>query len=138
MILCWLIGILLLGGLFAWLLGGRWPLVARWISLVAIGIDLVLALTLWQSGAADVVPTGVWKTTGAISTKVTFLDLLRPKEWNESKKKISKKKKFLSFLEKIVTKFLFFCGFFLLLSFHSFFLKRSRNVNFVEIAPVVF
>ncbi len=60
MILCWLIGILLLGGLFAWLLGGRWPLAARWISLVAIGIDLVLALTLWQSGAADVVPTGVW------------------------------------------------------------------------------
>ena len=60
MILCWLIGILLLGGLFAWLLGGRWPLAARWISLVAIGIDLVLALTLWQSGAADFVPTGEW------------------------------------------------------------------------------
>ncbi len=59
-ILCWLIGILLLGGLFAWLVGGRQPTAARWISLAAIGVDLVLALTLWQSGAADVVPTGAW------------------------------------------------------------------------------
>lgn len=61
MILVWLIAILLIGGLLAWLVGGRMPMAARWISLAAIGIDLVLALTLWQSAAAtDVVPTGVW------------------------------------------------------------------------------
>ncbi len=61
MILCWLIGILLLGGMLAWLSEGRLPTVAaRWISLAALGIDLVLALTLWQDGAADIVPTGGW------------------------------------------------------------------------------
>ncbi len=60
MILCWLIGILLLGGVIAWAVGGRWPVAARWVSLVAIAVDLVLALTLWQPSVADVVPSGNW------------------------------------------------------------------------------
>ena len=44
------------------------------------------------------------KTIGAISMKVTFLDLLRPNECNESK---NLKKFFLSFLEKIFKKVFF-------------------------------
>ena len=60
MILCLLIGILLLGGMLAWLLDDRLPMAARWVSLAAIGIDLALALTLWQPGAAEVVPSGAW------------------------------------------------------------------------------
>jgi NADH-quinone oxidoreductase subunit M len=47
MILALLIGVLLLGGLLAWLgerWGESWP---RWISLIALAIDLGLALVLW-------------------------------------------------------------------------------------------
>jgi NADH-quinone oxidoreductase subunit M len=47
MILGALIGILVLGGLLAWI-GDRWGRVwPRWISLVALFIDLVLSLELW-------------------------------------------------------------------------------------------
>ena len=60
MILVWLIVILLVGGLLAWLLAGLAPSVARWISLLAIVVDLALALTLWQPSAVDVSTTGVW------------------------------------------------------------------------------
>jgi NADH-quinone oxidoreductase subunit M len=43
MILIWLIGILLVAGIFAWL-AARWGAqLPRWISLIAIAIDLVLA-----------------------------------------------------------------------------------------------
>ena len=54
MILVSVIGILLIGGVLAWL-AGRWSeRLARWISLVAIGIDLVLNYHLPsdQRGAA--------------------------------------------------------------------------------------
>jgi NADH-quinone oxidoreductase subunit M len=53
MILVWLIGILLIGGVLAWL-AERWsaPL-PRWISLVAIGTDLVLSLIVWTSRASN-------------------------------------------------------------------------------------
>ncbi len=60
MILVWLIVILLVGGLLAWLLAGLAPSAARWISLLAIVVDLALALTLWQPSAVDVSTTGVW------------------------------------------------------------------------------
>ena len=40
MILVWLIVILLVGGLLAWLLAGLAPSAARWISLLAIVVDL--------------------------------------------------------------------------------------------------
>ena len=43
MILIWLIGILLVAGIFAWF-AARWSAqLPRWISLIAIAIDLVLA-----------------------------------------------------------------------------------------------
>jgi NADH-quinone oxidoreductase subunit M len=51
MILAWLIIILVVGGLLAWLVGQRRPLWARWIALGALAIDLALALTLWRQHA---------------------------------------------------------------------------------------
>src|SRR5580704_4315622 len=51
MILVWLIGILLLGGVLAGL-AERWSAqLPRWISLVAIGTDLVLAGIVWAGSA---------------------------------------------------------------------------------------
>lgn len=44
MILVWLIGILLVGGILAWLAARYHPLLCRWISLAAVSADLVLAL----------------------------------------------------------------------------------------------
>jgi len=47
MILIYLIGILLIGGFLAWL-AARWSeQLPRWISLIAIGVDLVLAVGIW-------------------------------------------------------------------------------------------
>jgi NADH-quinone oxidoreductase subunit M len=53
MILFWLIIILLVGGLLAWLLGRTNPAWARWIAMAALALDLVLSLGLWllQPGA---------------------------------------------------------------------------------------
>jgi NADH-quinone oxidoreductase subunit M len=47
MILPWLIVILFVGGLLAWLFGRLHPVWARWISLVALAVDLALGLVLW-------------------------------------------------------------------------------------------
>ena len=58
MILVWLILIPLIGGLLAWLLDrvdDRWP---RWLSLIAITVDLVLALVLWAQYPDRVAFTG--------------------------------------------------------------------------------
>jgi NADH-quinone oxidoreductase subunit M len=58
MILVSVIGILLIGGVLAWL-AGRWSeRLARWISLVAIGIDFVLAGIVWVGKASN--STGRW------------------------------------------------------------------------------
>src|SRR5215467_797079 len=47
MILSYLIGILLVAGILAWLTA-RWSAeLSRWISLIAIGIDLVLTVLVW-------------------------------------------------------------------------------------------
>ncbi len=46
MILLWLIVILLTGGLLAWLVARRSVTAARWISLVAVSLDLLLVLCL--------------------------------------------------------------------------------------------
>ena len=52
MILVSVIGILLIGGILAWV-AGRWSeRLARWISLVAIGIDFVLAAIVWVGKAS--------------------------------------------------------------------------------------
>jgi NADH-quinone oxidoreductase subunit M len=47
MILLWLIIILLVGGLCAWILGRTNPAWARWMALAALAIDLVVSLGLW-------------------------------------------------------------------------------------------
>ena len=53
MMLLSLIGILLAGGVVAWL-AERWNAqLARWVSLVAIAIDFVLALIVWAGRAAN-------------------------------------------------------------------------------------
>ena len=58
MILVSVIGILLVGGVLAWL-AGRWiERLARWISLVAIGIDFVLAAIVWAGEPSNA--TGRW------------------------------------------------------------------------------
>ena len=53
MILFWIVAILILGGLLAWAAGRRntkWP---RWISIFALGIDLVLVASLWASRSGE-------------------------------------------------------------------------------------
>src|SRR5499425_1381766 len=58
MILSYLIGILLVAGILAWLTA-RWSAeLPRWISLIAIGIDLVLAAIVWAGKASGA--TGRW------------------------------------------------------------------------------
>jgi NADH-quinone oxidoreductase subunit M len=52
MVLIWLIGVLLAAGVLAWL-SARWsPQSPRWISLVAIAVDLALAASIWARRAA--------------------------------------------------------------------------------------
>src|SRR5437762_4219866 len=58
MILVSVIGILLIGGVLAWV-AERWSeRLARWISLLAIGIDFVLAAIVWVG--KDSHATGRW------------------------------------------------------------------------------
>ena len=58
MILVSVIGILLIGGVLAWL-AERWSArLVRWISLIAIGIDFVLAAIVWVGKASHA--TGRW------------------------------------------------------------------------------
>ncbi len=47
MILLWLILIPLIGGILSLLVPRKQPLVSRWIAIAAIGLDLLLTLTLW-------------------------------------------------------------------------------------------
>ncbi len=62
MILVWMIGILLVGGLAAWAAARSSHILARWISLIAISADFVLALWLWARHSHDVtlVPGSAW------------------------------------------------------------------------------
>jgi NADH-quinone oxidoreductase subunit M len=46
MILVWMIGILLLGGIICWLVGQRYPVVCRWIALVTV-ITAFLIPVVW-------------------------------------------------------------------------------------------
>ena len=58
MILIWLIVILLLGGMLA-ALTERWnPQLPRWISLTAIGVDVILTAGIWAGKSASA--TGPW------------------------------------------------------------------------------
>jgi NADH-quinone oxidoreductase subunit M len=58
MILVWLIGILLIGGVVAWLAEHWNPQLSRWISLVAIGMDLLLAAAIWADRSSSA--THLW------------------------------------------------------------------------------
>jgi len=63
-ILVWLIGIPIVAGVLAWA-GEKWRADAsRWISLVALCADLVLALILWarHHGGVTLVPNVAWFT----------------------------------------------------------------------------
>ncbi len=56
MILLWLIVILLVGGILAWAAGRVSDAAPRWISLVAVALDFVLALVLWAQSMQAVAP----------------------------------------------------------------------------------
>jgi NADH-quinone oxidoreductase subunit M len=50
MILLWLLIITAGAGAVAWLVGGRSPRASRWVSLIALGVDLALLILAWASG----------------------------------------------------------------------------------------
>ncbi|HSR18243.1 MAG TPA: NADH-quinone oxidoreductase subunit M, partial [Ignavibacteriaceae bacterium] len=47
MMLAWIIIILMLGGILAWIAGRKNLLLARWISLISIFIDFILVVKIW-------------------------------------------------------------------------------------------
>ena len=60
MILFWIITILMAGGLLAWV-AAQWSAIAcRWIALLAVLIDLVLALVLWINHQPDASGESAW------------------------------------------------------------------------------
>lgn len=63
MILLWFIIILMAGGLLAWITAARSLSLCRWISLVCLLINLVLATLVWISTATDMVSTSTWITS---------------------------------------------------------------------------
>ncbi len=65
MILAWLILIPVIGGVLAWPLGRVSPLWARWVSLLAMLLDLALALAIWAAhpGQVSLATTGPWLVT---------------------------------------------------------------------------
>ena len=75
MILIWLIGILLVAGIFAWLTA-RWSAqLPRWISLIAIAVDLVLAAVSGPAEAQAPRRCGSmrWTGTGCRALASTFI-----------------------------------------------------------------
>lgn len=54
MILTWLILIPIIGGVLAWALGLLRPALARWVSLLALALQLALALVLWGQNFHEV------------------------------------------------------------------------------------
>lgn len=54
MILLWLIVILLAGGVLAWMVAYWSTLAARWIALVAVGLDFAIGCALWVRGESGV------------------------------------------------------------------------------------
>ncbi|HEX5438803.1 MAG TPA: NADH-quinone oxidoreductase subunit M [Gemmatimonadaceae bacterium] len=62
MILLWLIGIPIVAGVVAWAAAKWQPVLARWVALVAVSADLVLALVIWARHfhAVSLLPGGAW------------------------------------------------------------------------------
>jgi NADH-quinone oxidoreductase subunit M len=61
MILIWFIGILMIGGIAAWIVGETNTMLARWISLTAVMIDFVLAIYTWMQNPGTGVDTWIVK-----------------------------------------------------------------------------
>ncbi len=62
MILIWLVLIPFIGGIVAWILA-RWSITAtRWISLLAVALDLALAVSIWveQLSSSPLASSGPW------------------------------------------------------------------------------
>ena len=62
MMLLWLIIILMAGGLLSWLVGEKNRQSARWISVIAVGIDFLIILNFWLFNPAHVSlePNSTW------------------------------------------------------------------------------
>lgn len=54
MILAWLIIILMIGGLLAWLVGKWSSYACRWISLITLIIDFIIIISIWISYSANI------------------------------------------------------------------------------------
>ena len=62
MILIWLISVPMAGGILAWFFS-RWSeRLTRWISLIAMSLELAVVLVFWSehSGAMQLAATGPW------------------------------------------------------------------------------
>ena len=60
MILLWLISILMIGGILAWIAGESNVLFSRWISLIALTTDFVISIFIWMQNQVD--STSTWIT----------------------------------------------------------------------------
>jgi NADH-quinone oxidoreductase subunit M len=60
MIILWFILILMAGGVIAWIAGQKNAELPRWISLIALGLDLVLALAFWAQHDFAAEQNTVW------------------------------------------------------------------------------
>lgn len=69
MILIWFILLPLAGGVAAWLTGRRYPLVARWVALLALVLTFGLALDLWVQSP------GITRISHGDGQKIWFYDL---------------------------------------------------------------
>jgi len=61
MILIWFIGILMIGGILAWIIAETNEMLSRWISLTALIIDFVLSIYLWIQNPIDATSTWITK-----------------------------------------------------------------------------
>ena len=61
MILVWFIGILMIGGILAWIVGEFNILFSRWISLVALLIDFILSIYIWIQNPGGTTDTWIVK-----------------------------------------------------------------------------
>ena len=59
MILIWLIAILLIGAIIAWVTGKKYPLVSRFVSLIAVSIDFIVTLSFIKP---EIISTTQWIT----------------------------------------------------------------------------
>src|SRR5882672_8972338 len=61
MILIWFIGILMMGGILAWIVAESNEMLSRWISLTALIIDFVLSIYIWIQNPVGATDTWITK-----------------------------------------------------------------------------